>query len=60
MDQIPASASKPGPSSKAVNLDPPHPRPWPTSHSAEAMEVDYGPAPPPHLGADQPHDNALD
>ena len=58
MDQTSASASKPGPSSKVVNLDPPHPRPRPTSHSAEAMEVDYGPALPLRLGADQPHDNA--
>ena len=60
MDQTSASASKPGPSNQAVNLDPPHPRPQPTSHSAEAMEVDYGPALPPCLGADQPHENALD
>ena len=31
----------------------------PTSQS-EAMEVDYGPALPPRLGADHPHDNASD
>ena len=52
MDQTSASATKPGTSSQAVNLDPPHPRPRPTSQSAEAMEVDYGPALPPPLGAD--------
>ena len=52
---------RPGPSNQAVNLDPPHPRPRPTSHSVEAMEFDYGPALPPRLGADQPHhDNASD
>ena len=60
VDQTSASTSKTGPSSQAVNLDPPHPRPRPTSHSAEAMEVEYGPALPPRLGADQPHDNASD
>ena len=60
MYQTYVSASKPGPSNQAVNLDPPHPRPRPTSHSAVAMEVDYGPALPPCLGADQPHDNASD
>ena len=55
MDQTSASASKPGPSNQAANLDPPHPR-QPTS--VEAMEVDYGPA---RLGANQPHhDNTLD
>ena len=41
MDQTSASASKPGPSNQAV-------------------EVDYGPALPPCLGADQPHENASD
>ena len=60
VDQTSNSASKPGPSNQAVNLDPPHPRPRPTSHSAEAMEADYGPALPPRLGADKPHDNASD
>ena len=60
VDQTSASASKPGTSSQAVNLDPPHLRPRPTSQSAEAMEVDYGPALPPRLGADHPHDNASD
>ena len=61
VDQTSASASKPDPLNQAVNLDPPHLRPRPTSHSVEAMEVDYGPALPPRLGADQPqHDNASD
>ena len=60
VDQTSASASKPGTSSQAVNLDPPHLRPRPTSQSAEAMEVDYGPVLPPCLGADHPHDNASD
>ena len=58
VDQTSASASKPGPSNQAVNLDLPPPRPRPTSHSVEEMEVDYGPALPPRLGAD--HHNALD
>ena len=57
MDQTSASASKPGPSNQAVNLDLPPPRPWPTPHSIEEMEVDYGPALLPRLGAD--HHNAL-
>ena len=52
-----ASASKPGHSSSAVNLDLPPPRPRPTSH-VEEMEVDYGPALPPSIGAD--HHNASD
>ena len=60
VDQTSASASKPTTSSQAVNLDPPHPKPRPTSQSAEAMEVDYGPALPPRLGPDHPHDNASD
>ena len=60
VDQTSASVSKPTTSSQAVNLDPPHPRPRPTSQSAETMEVDYGPAVPPCLGADHPHDNASD
>ena len=47
VDQTSTSASKPTTFSQAVNLDPPHPRPRPTSQSAEAMEVDYGPALPP-------------
>ena len=55
---ITASVSKPGPSNQAVNLDLPSPRPRPTSHSIEKMEVDYGPSLPPCLGADRP--NALD
>ena len=58
VDQTSASACKPGPSNQAVNLDLPPPRPRPTSHSIEEMEVDYGPALPPRLGAD--HHNALD
>ena len=61
MVQTSASASKPGPSNQAVNLDPPHRRPRPTSHSVEAMKVDYSTALSPHLGADQPHhDSASD
>ena len=60
MDQTSASASKPGTSSQAVNLDPPHPKARPTSYLAEAMEVDYGPALPPCPSADHPHDNASD
>ena len=51
VDQTSASASKPGPSNSAVNLDLPPPRPHPTSH-VEEMEVDYGPALPPRLSAD--------
>ena len=58
VDQTSASASKPGHSNQAVNLDLPPPRHWPTSHSVEQMEVDYGPALPPCLCAD--HHNALD
>ena len=50
VDQI--SASKPGTSQAAVNLDLPPPRqPWTTSN-VEQMEVDYSPALPPHLRAD--------
>ena len=45
------SASKPGPSTSAVNLDLPLPRPRTTSH-VEEMDVDYGPELPPHLGSD--------
>ena len=44
---------KPGTSQAAVNLDPPPPsQPWAASN-LDQMEVDYGPALPPHLGADQ-------
>ena len=57
VDQTSASASKPGPSSSAVNLDLPSLRPRPTS-DVEEMEVDYGPALPPCLGAD--HHKASD
>ena len=61
MDQTSTLASRPGPSNQAVTLEPPPPRPWPTSHSVEAMEVDYGPSLPPCLGADQSqHDKASD
>ena len=52
VDQTPASASEPGPSTSAVNLDLPPPRPRTTSH-VEEMEVDYGPALPPRLGSDR-------
>ena len=58
VDQTLASASKPGPSNQAVNLDLPPPRPRPTSHTIEEMEVDSGPALPPCLGAD--HHNTSD
>ena len=57
VDQTSASASKPGPSNSAVNLDLPPPRPWPTSH-VEEMELDYGPALPPCLYTD--HHDASD
>ena len=57
VDQTSALASKLGPSTSAVNLDLPPPRPRTTSHVKE-MEVDYGPALPPRLGSD-PH-NASD
>ena len=50
VDQTPASASKPGPCN-TVHLDP-SPRPRPTPHSVESMEVEYGPALPPRLGTD--------
>ena len=53
VDQTSAFASKPGPSSQTVNSDVSTPRPRPTSH--EEMEVDYGPALPPCLGADHHH-----
>ena len=58
MDLTSASASKPGTSQTAVNLDlPPLRRPRTTSN-VEQMEVDYGPALPPLLGAD--HHNTSD
>ena len=50
MDQT--SASKPGPSQAAVNLDLPPVRQPRAASNVEQMEVDYGPALPPHLGAD--------
>ena len=46
-------ASKPETSQAAVNLDLPPPRQPRTTSNVEQMEVDYGPALPPHLGADQ-------
>ena len=58
VDQTSASASKSGPSDQAVTLDPPLPRPRPTSHTVEDMEVDNGPSLPPRLGAD--HYNTSD
>ena len=56
-DKTLASASKPGPSSSAVNLDLSPPRCQTTSH-VEEMEVDYGSALPPCLIAD--HHSASD
>ena len=55
--QTSAAASKPGTSSSAVNLDLPPPRPF-TNPQTEDMDVDYGPALPPHLGSD--HQNVSD
>ena len=52
VDQTSTSASKPGPLKQTVNLDPTPPRPQPTSHTVEAMEVNYGPSLPPRLGDD--------
>ena len=50
VDQTSTSASKPGKSKQTENLDP---RPQPSSHMDEAMEVDlYGPPFPPHLRDD--------
>ena len=46
------SASKPGTSQAAVNLDLPPPRQPRTTSNDDQMKVDYGPALPPHLGAD--------
>ena len=50
MDQT--SASKPGTSQAAVNLDLPLPRQPRTISNVEQMEVDYGPTHPTNLGAD--------
>ena len=46
------SASNPGTSQAAVNLDLPPPRQPRTTSNVEQMEVDYSPALPPHLSAD--------
>ena len=46
------SASKPGPSQAAVNLDLPPPSQPRAASNLEQMEVDYGPALSPHLSAD--------
>ena len=57
VDQTSASASKPGTSSAATNLDLPPSSPPQNTSNVEQMEVDYGPALPPRLGADhQPWD----
>ena len=58
VDQTSASASKCGPSQAAVNLDLPPLRQPRAASNVEQMEVDYGPALPPHLGAD--HHMTLD
>ena len=58
VDQTSASASKPGTSQTAVNLDLPPARQPRTASNVEQMEVDYGPALPPHHSAD--HHNASD
>ena len=52
VDQTSASASKPGSSQAAVNLDLLPPRQPRAAPNVEEMEVDYGPALPLHLGAD--------
>ena len=52
------SASKPGTTQVAVNLDLPPPSQLWAASNLEQMEVDYGPALPPHLGAD--HHMTLD
>ena len=50
MDQ--SSASNPGPSQTAVNLDLPPLKQPRTASNVEQMEMDYGPALPPDLGAE--------
>ena len=53
VDQTSTSASKPGSSKQTENMDPTRPRPQPSFHPDEAMEVDlYGPPLPPRLGDD--------
>ena len=65
VDQTSTSASKPGTSKQTENLDPtplrPPPRTQPSSHTDEAMEVDfYGPPLPTHLRDDHKmHDSDL-
>ena len=56
VDQTSFPASKPGISSTAVNLDLPPLKPR-TNIQTEDMDVDYGPALPPHLIVDQ-HDTS--
>ena len=51
MDQT--SASMPGTSQAAVNLDLPPPRQPRTTSNVEQVEVDYGPKLPPQLSADR-------
>ena len=51
VDQTSASASKPGPS--YTRLDPP------STNTVESMDIDYGPALPPHLNSHSRVDDAL-
>ena len=52
VDQTSASASKPGPSQAPVNVDLPPPSQPRAASNLEQKGVDYVPALPPHLGAD--------
>ena len=52
MEADQTSASKPGTSQTAVNLDLPPPRQPRANSNVEQMEVNYNPALPPHLCAD--------